>query len=139
MSRKVNVAKRLLKHAKQLLTSQVPVALAGDFNIVPEPCDVYPTTSYDDNALVQPEPRALFRKLLKQGWTDALRATHPDETIYTFWDYRRNRWPRDAGMRLDHLLLSPSVAERLEGSGVDRWVRGEAEASDHAPAWIELG
>ena len=86
--------------------SGVPVVLAGDYNIVPEPRDIYPTSSYDDNALVQPESREAFRRLLDQGWVDAIRKSHPDETVYTFWDYMRNRWPRDAGLRLDHLLLS---------------------------------
>ena len=109
--------------------------LAGDYNIVPEPRDIYPTKSYDDNALVQPESRAAFRRLLDQGWTDAIRKRHPKETVYTFWDYRRNRWQRDAGLRLDHILLSRKMASRLTGAGVDREVRGLEGASDHAPAW----
>ena len=116
-------------------TTGVPVVLAGDYNIVPEPRDIYPTRSYDDNALVQPESRAAFRRLLDQGWTDAIRKIHPKETVYTFWDYRRNRWQRDAGLRLDHLLLSKKLARRLTGAGVDREVRGLDGASDHAPAW----
>jgi exodeoxyribonuclease-3 len=129
---------RLIAHAAELWATDLPVALVGDYNIVPEPRDIYETTSYRDNALVQPESRALFARLLVQGWTDAIRAKHPDETIYTFWDYMRNRWPRNAGLRLDHLLLSHDLARKLKASGVDRDVRGATGASDHAPAWIEL-
>jgi exodeoxyribonuclease III len=130
---------RLNAHAAELFATGLPVVLAGDYNVAPEPGDVYPTRSYDDNALVQPESRAAFRRLLDQGWTDAIRARQPEGAAYTFWDYRRNRWPRDAGMRLDHLLLAPDLAERLAGAGIDRAVRGYEDASDHAPVWIELG
>jgi exodeoxyribonuclease-3 len=129
---------RLIDHAAGLLATGVPVVLAGDYNIVPEPRDIYPTGSYDDNALVQPQSRAAFKRLIDQGWVDAIRKMHPRDTVYTFWDYRRNRWPRDAGLRLDHLLLSKKVARRLAGVGVDREVRGLDDASDHAPVWIEL-
>ncbi len=129
---------RLRLHGAELLAAGVPVVLAGDYNVVPEARDVYPTTSYDDNALVQPESRAAFRRLLDAGWTDALRRLDPEGTIYTFWDYRRNRWQRDAGMRLDHLLLSDAAAARLADAGVDRQVRGREDASDHAPTWIVL-
>lgn len=129
---------RLIAHARELWETGLPVVLAGDYNIVPEPRDIYPTTSYRDNALVQPESRALYAQLLDQGWTDALRALYPSETVYTFWDYMRERWRRNAGMRLDHFLLSADLAGRLEAGGVDRQVRGEPGASDHAPAWIEL-
>jgi exodeoxyribonuclease III len=129
---------RFLAHAQGLWDTDLPVVLAGDYNIVPEPRDIYQTTSYRDNALAQPESRALFAQLLEQGWTDAIRKKHPNETIYTFWDYMRNRWPRDAGLRLDHLLLSKSLARKLTAAGVDREVRGEDGASDHAPAWVEL-
>jgi DNA polymerase-1 len=115
------------------------VALIGDYNVVPTERDIYPTKSYDKDALVQPESRAAFARLLKQGWTDAIRTLHPDARIYTFWDYMRNRWPRDAGLRIDHILLSPDLAARLKTSGVDRAVRGKPNASDHAPVWIELG
>jgi exodeoxyribonuclease-3 len=128
---------RLHRHAAELLAAKVPVVLAGDYNVVPTDRDIYPTTSYKDNALVQPEPRAAFQRIMDQGWTDAIRSLH-DEPMYTFWDYLRNRWPRDAGMRLDHLLLSTEAAERLVASGVDRNVRGKDGASDHAPAWIIL-
>lgn len=131
-------SERLIAHAAELFATGLPVVLAGDYNIVPEPRDIYPTTSYDKNALVQPESRAVFRRLLDQGWVDAIRKIHPDETVYTFWDYMRNRWPRNAGLRLDHLLLSRKVARRLRDAGVDRDVRGMDGASDHAPAWMEL-
>ena len=129
---------RLNRHAKSLLDEGVPVVLAGDYNVVPTPFDIYDTHSYDKDALVQPKSRAAFQRLLAQGWTDAIRTLHPDDRIYTYWDYMRNRWPRDAGLRLDHLLLSPDLAKRLAASGVDRAVRGEPNASDHAPAWVEL-
>jgi exodeoxyribonuclease-3 len=130
---------RLIKHAAALKAEGLPVALIGDYNVVPTERDIYPTKSYDKDALVQPESRAAFARLLDQGWTDALRALHPDERIYTFWDYMRNRWPRDAGLRLDHLLLSPDLAARLKAADVDRTVRGKPNASDHAPVWVELG
>jgi exodeoxyribonuclease III len=133
---KIAWTERLIAHAATLLEAGVPVVLAGDYNIVPEPRDIYPSRSYDDNALVQPQSRALFRRLLDQGWTDAIRAIHPDATVYTFWDYMRKRWERDAGLRLDHLLLSDQVSARLQDAGVDREVRGWEGASDHAPVWI---
>lgn len=129
---------RLIAHAAELFETGLPVVLAGDYNIVPEPRDIYETTSYRDNALVQPASRALFAQLLEQGWTDAIRALYPDETVYTFWDYMRNRWPRNAGLRLDHLLLSGELAGALKAAGVDRDVRGAEGASDHAPVWIEI-
>jgi exodeoxyribonuclease-3 len=129
---------RLNRHARALLKKNIPVALIGDYNVVPEPRDIYPTHSYDDDALVQPQSRAAFARLTKQGWVDALRTCHPDERIYTFWDYMRNRWPRNAGLRLDHVLLSPQLADRLAAAEVDRDVRGRANASDHAPVWVEL-
>ena len=129
---------RLAAHARKLLKQNVPVVLAGDYNVAPTELDIYPTKSWDNDALVQPESRAAYARLVKQGWTDALRALHPDERLYTFWDYKRNRWPRDAGLRLDHLLLSPQLAKRLRDAGVDRAVRGKEGASDHAPVWISL-
>lgn len=131
--------KRLNRHAASLLAAEVPVVLAGDFNVVPEPRDIYKTTSYDLDALVQPASKAAFRALLEQGWTDALRTAHPEDTIFTFWEYRRNRWARDAGLRLDHILLSPKLAPDLVDACVDREVRGREDASDHAPVWVELG
>lgn len=130
---------RLIAHAAELLSEDIPVILAGDYNIVPEPRDIYETTSYKDNALVQRHPRAQFAALLAQGWTDALRKIFPDEpALYTFWDYRRNRWQRNAGLRLDHLLLSPQLVPRLTHAGIDRPVRALEEASDHAPVWVEV-
>ena len=130
--------KRLLAHAHELYVLDAPVVLAGDYNVVPTDADIYPSKSYAKNALVQPEPRALFRRLLDRGWIDAIRTIHPDGAIYTFWDYMRNRWQRDAGLRIDHLLLNPKAAQRLVDAGVDRDVRGGDNASDHAPAWITL-
>ncbi|HEY1707017.1 MAG TPA: exodeoxyribonuclease III [Rhizomicrobium sp.] len=130
---------RLLRHARALLKEGVPVVLAGDYNVVPTARDIYPTKSWDDDALLQPESRERFRKLLAQGWSDSLRALHPDDdTLFTFWDYKHNRWPRDAGLRLDHLLLSPDLKGRLKSAGVDKAIRGREGASDHAPAWIVL-
>jgi exodeoxyribonuclease III len=129
---------RLLTHAAKLMTAGVPVVLAGDYNVVPTAQDIYETRSLEGNALIQPESRQAFGRLLAQGWTDALRRLQPDGPLWTFWDYKRGRWPANKGMRLDHLLLSPELATRLVGGGVDRWVRGEENASDHAPAWIEL-
>ena len=116
--------KRLQGHARKLLREQMPVVLAGDYNVAPTELDIYPTTSWDDDALVQPASRAAYARLVKQGWTDALRTLHPDERIYTFWHYMRNRWQRNAGLRLDHILLSPILAERLQDAGVDRAMRG---------------
>lgn len=129
---------RLLAHAAELWETGLPVVLAGDYNIVPEPRDIYPTSSYKDNALVQPESREMLQRLLAQGWTDAIRKRFPDETVYTFWDYMRQRWERNAGLRLDHLLLSKKLVRRLNGAGVDREARGREGASDHAPVWISL-
>ena len=129
---------RLLAHADGLLAAGVPVVLAGDYNVVPTDLDIYPTTSFSANALLQPEPRRLYRELVERGWTDAIRSRHPAARIYTFWDYKRERWSRDAGLRLDHLLLSPTIAGRLVDAGVDRDVRGRPDASDHAPTWITL-
>jgi exodeoxyribonuclease-3 len=130
--------KRLAAHAADLFASGVPVVLAGDYNVVPTDRDIYPTKSYDKDALLQPESRMLFRRLLDQGWLDAIRTLHPEEPMFTFWDYMRNRWSRDAGLRIDHLLLSKAAADRLMSAGVDRSVRGKEGASDHAPAWILL-
>lgn len=130
--------KRLQVHARKLLRAQVPVILAGDYNVAPTEIDIYPTKSWDDDALVQPASRAAYAKLGKQGWTDSLRTLNPEKRIYTFWHYMRHRWERDAGLRLDHLLLSPELAKRLKTAGVDREVRGEPGASDHAPVWVEL-
>jgi exodeoxyribonuclease-3 len=130
--------RRLSAHARKLLKTNVPVSLIGDFNVAPTDIDIYPTKSWDKDALVQPQSRAAYARLVKQGWTDALREIHPDQRIYSFWDYKRNRWPRDAGLRLDHILLGPILAKRLKDAGVDRAERGREGASDHAPVWAEL-
>jgi exodeoxyribonuclease-3 len=112
--------------------------LAGDYNVVPTPFDIYPSKSWANDALVQPESRAAFKRIVDQGWTDAIRALHPNEPMYTFWHYLRKRWERDAGLRLDHLLVSPNLSKRLVEASVDRNIRGTDGASDHAPAWIML-
>jgi exodeoxyribonuclease-3 len=130
---------RLTAHAAELIAAGVPVVLAGDYNVVPTPQDIYPTRSLDNNALIQPESRQAFSRLLTQGWTDAMRKLHPEGPLWTFWDYKRERWLKDKGMRLDHFLLSSEMSERLVDGGIDRWVRGEVNASDHAPVWIVLG
>ena len=129
---------RLIAHAGELMAADVPVCLAGDYNVAPTDLDIYASRSHAANALVQPQPRAAFRRLLGQGWTDAIRALHPGVQVYSFWDYMRQRFERDAGLRLDHLLLSPELGGQLRGGGVDKAVRGEPLASDHAPVWIEL-
>jgi exodeoxyribonuclease-3 len=130
--------KRLTTHAKSLLSKDEPVVLAGDYNVMPTDLDVYKPERWVDDALFRPEVRDAFKKLAGQGWTDAIRKLHPDEKIYTFWDYFRNAYGRDAGLRIDHFLLSPQVDKRLVSAGVDRHVRGWEKTSDHAPAWIEL-
>ena len=130
---------RLIRHAKRLYASGHPVVLAGDFNVVPTDFDIYNPRSWRKDALLQPESRECYARLLEQGWTDALRATHPEQRIYTFWDYFRRHWQTDSGLRIDHLLLNAELAPRLVAAGVDRWVRGETGASDHAPTWVELG
>lgn len=129
---------RLIKRARMLLKSGHPVVLAGDFNVVPTDFDIYNPKSWRKDALLQPESRAAFARLLKQGWTDSIRTLFPEQQVFTFWDYFRNHWQRNAGLRIDHLLLSPSLSPRLRDGGVDTWVRGEPHASDHAPVWIEL-
>jgi exodeoxyribonuclease III len=135
---KLDWFKRLRAHAAKFIRQDLPVVLAGDYNVAPTELDIYPTKSWDKDALIQPKSRAAFRALMAQGWTDAIRTLHPTSPMFTFWDYKRNRWPRDAGLRLDHLLVSPVLAPRLGKAGVDRLLRGEEGASDHAPAWIVL-
>ena len=129
---------RLNQHAASLMRTKHPVVLCGDFNVVPTDFDIYDTKSWKKNALLQPQSRAAFQELLAQGWTDSLRHRYPKERIYTFWDYFRNHWQRDAGLRIDHVLLTPELTKRLKDAGVDRFVRDFAHASDHAPVWIEL-
>jgi hypothetical protein len=130
--------KRLAAHTADLHATDAPVVLAGDYNVVPTDLDIYPTKSWGKDALVQPESRAAYAHILAQGWVDAIRMLHPSDPMYTFWDYKRKRWERDAGLRLDHILLSPSLVDRLRAAGVDRGMRGGEDASDHAPVWIEL-
>jgi len=129
---------RLIAHSANLLASGAKVVLAGDFNVIPTELDAYKAQRWVKDALFRLETRDAFARLLAQGWCDALRCMHPDERIYTFWDYFRNAYARDAGLRIDHLLLSPSLAGALTGAGVDRAVRGREKPSDHAPTWIEL-
>ena len=130
---------RLTLHAASLFDSGKPVVLTGDYNVMPTEKDVYKPEKWVDDALFRPEVRAAFHTLVAQGWTDAVRHLHPDETVYTFWDYFRNAYGRNAGLRIDHFLLSPAVAKRLQAAGVDKDVRGWEKSSDHAPVWIELG
>jgi exodeoxyribonuclease-3 len=130
---------RLIAHAKKLFASGHPVVMCGDFNVVPtDELDIYNPRSWRKDALLQPETRACWQRLLAQGWTDSIRKLHPGEKIFTFWDYFRQHWERNGGLRIDHLLLSGELAPFLVSAGVDRWVRGEPKASDHAPAWVEL-
>jgi exodeoxyribonuclease III len=129
---------RLIEHAKKLYASGHPVVLAGDFNVVPTDFDIYNPRSWLKDALLQPQSRERFQRLLDQGWTDAIHRKHPDERIYTFWDYFRQHWQHDSGLRIDHLLLNAELAPRLVDAGVDKWVRGLAHASDHAPTWVTL-
>jgi exodeoxyribonuclease-3 len=131
---------RLIGHAGPLCASERAVVLAGDYNVVPtdDVGDIYSTRSWLNDALLQPQSRDAYRRLLAQGWIDAIRHLHPGAPMYTFWDYFRNRFPRDAGLRIDHLLLNRPAAARLKAAGVDRAVRAREKPSDHAPAWVEL-
>jgi len=129
---------RLIARAAELRKTDHPVVLCGDYNVVPTDADIYSPETWLDNALLQPEPREAYRRLLDQGWTDALRKAHPAKPDFTFWDYRRNRWARNAGLRIDHLLLSKPLKKKLVDAGVDKQVRGIEGASDHAPVWVEL-
>ncbi len=130
--------KRLTKYAKTLLAREIPVILTGDYNVIPTEFDCHKPSSWVDDALFFPESREAYRKLVAQGWTDALRELHPNEKIFTYWDYFRNAFPRNAGIRIDHFLLSPQIAPQLIAAGVDRDVRSWDKTSDHAPTWIEL-
>ncbi|WPO98377.1 exodeoxyribonuclease III [Pseudomonas sp. HR96] len=129
---------RLIRHAAALQESEHPVVLAGDFNVVPTDEDIYNPRSWLKDALLQPESRECYARLLAQGWTDSLRELYPQERIYTFWDYFRQHWQKNSGLRIDHLLLNPALKPYLLNAGVDAWVRNEEHASDHAPTWIEL-
>lgn len=130
--------KRLQAHGRRLLKLKQPVVLAGDYNAIPTDLDVYKPENWINDALFRPEVRRAYAALVKQGWTDALRHLHPDARVYTFWDYFRNAWPRNAGLRIDHLLLNDVLAKRLQRAGVDSEVRGWEKTSDHAPVWIEV-
>jgi exodeoxyribonuclease III len=129
---------RFITHAKGLVDSSHPVILCGDYNVVPTDADIYNPRSWRKDALLQPETRECYQRLLAQGWTDSIRHLHPDAPIYTFWDYFRQHWQHDSGLRIDHLLLNRTLAPALRSAGVDKWVRGEEKASDHAPAWVQL-
>jgi exodeoxyribonuclease-3 len=131
---------RLIEHAASLVASAQPVLLIGDYNVVATDGkgDIYSPASWKNDALLQPESRDAYRRLLAQGWTDAIQALHPGEPIYTFWDFFRNRFARDAGLRIDHLLLNALAASRLTQAGVDKAVRAREKPSDHAPAWVVM-
>jgi len=129
---------RLIAHARALKKTKAPIVLAGDLNVVPTDFDTYPSTSWEDDALLQPESRAAFKKLMNQGWTDAVRSLHPEKPMYSFWDYKRQRWARDAGLRIDFILVGADLAPTLQKAGVDRTMRGMEGASDHAPVWAKL-
>ena len=135
---KLRWMQRLIRHARTLVDLPHPVLLLGDFNVIPDDEDVYDPASWRRDALMQPEVRDAFQRLLAQGWTDALRTVHGDQRIYTFWDYFRQHAERDRGLRIDHLLLNPVLAKGLQDAGVDRWVRLQEKASDHAPAWVTV-
>lgn len=129
---------RLIRHAQTLLNSGEAVVLAGDYNVVPTDFDIYDPRSWLKDALLQPETRERYQRLLAQGWTDAIRARFPEQRVYTFWDYFRQHWQKNSGMRIDHLLLNATLKSRLVDAGVDTWVRGQPDASDHAPTWVRL-
>jgi exodeoxyribonuclease-3 len=129
---------RLHKHAAELIATKKPVILTGDYNVIPTDLDAYKPERWVNDALFFPESKAAYKNMVSQGWTDAIRTLYPDEKIFTFWDYFRNAFGRDAGIRIDHFLLSPSIAIKLKAAGVDRHVRGWEKTSDHAPVWIEL-
>ena len=129
---------RLIAHGEELLAAERPTILTGDYNVIPTDEDTFSVRAMAHDALMQPESRAAFRRLLHQGWTDAIRARHPTGRLYTFWDYQAGAWARDAGFRIDHLLLSPQLADRLRDAGVDKAARGKEKASDHTPVWVEF-
>ncbi|RZL17000.1 MAG: exodeoxyribonuclease III [Pedobacter sp.] len=135
---KMSWFQRLTDHAKELLSYDLPIVLVGDYNVMPTENDVYKPERWVDDALFRPEVRAAFHNLISQGWTDAIRKLYPTEKIYTFYDYFRNAYARDAGLRIDHFLLNPILEERLLAAGVNRDVRGWEKSSDHCPVWIEI-
>jgi exodeoxyribonuclease-3 len=135
---KLRWMERLAERARALLDAELPAVLCGDYNVIANDDDTFSVRAMQDDALMQPESRAAYRRLLAQGWTDALRTRHPTGGVWTFWDYQAGSWQRDAGFRIDHLLLSPAVADRLGEAGVDKDYRGREKASDHAPTWVRL-
>ncbi len=135
---KLRWMKRLRTRAAELWATELPVVLAGDYNVIPRDVDVYSVKAMASDALMQPESRAAYRRMLADGWTDAILSRHPAGGVWTYWDYQMNAWPRDAGFRIDHLLLSPAAADRLIDAQVDKEFRGREKASDHAPTWVEL-
>ena len=135
---KLRWIERLSRRASRLHRDEAPAVLAGDYNVIPNDDDTFSVRAMASDALMQPESRAGFRALVAQGWTDALRVRHPTGGVWTFWDYQAGAWQRDAGFRIDHLLLSPAVADRLIEAGVDKEYRGREKASDHAPTWARL-
>jgi len=135
---KLRWLERFAARAAELVNSPDPVVLAGDYNVLPEAIDVYNPAGWEADALFRPETRAAYQRLIAQGWTDALRHLNPGKQVFTFWDYTSGAWRRNAGLRIDHLLLNPAAAQRLTGAGVDRDVRGWEKTSDHAPTWVEL-
>src|SRR3546814_492575 len=135
---KLRWMKRLRDRATEILAEEIPAVLAGDYNVIPHDRDVFSTRAMQNDALMQPESRAAYRRLLGDGWTDALESRHPAGGVWTFWDYQAGAWQRDAGFRIDHFLLSPMAADRLTDAQVDKEYRGREKASDHAPVWIDL-
>lgn len=135
---KMDWFRRFLVKARKLIKLEAPVILAGDYNVVPTELDAYKPERWVNDAVFFPEPRAAYQRLLKQGWIDTIRRLYPDEKVFTYWDYFRNAFSRDAGIRMDHLLISPGLAKRLKAGGVDRHVRGWEKTSDHAPVWIRI-
>jgi exodeoxyribonuclease III len=131
--------RRLAMRARALLDTEQPVVLAGDYNVCPTDDDVYDPEGWRDDALCKRESRAAFRVLPNLGYVDAFRALHAEPHRYTFWDYQAGRWNRDEGLRIDHLLLSPQAADRLEQCEIDKTPRGKDKASDHTPIWCAIG
>jgi exodeoxyribonuclease-3 len=135
---KLDWFERLIRHAGKLCRSNQPAMLAGDYNVVPTDTDIYNPRSWLNDALLQPESRECYQRLLSQGWTDSVRTLFPNQRVYTFWDYFRQHWKTNSGLRIDHLLLNPVLKPRLKAAGVDTWVRAQPSASDHAPTWVQL-
>lgn len=135
---KLRWMKRLQIRMREILAEEVPAVVLGDFNVIPEDKDTYSVKAMENDALMQPESRDAYQRILNDGWTDALNTLNPQGGVWTFWDYQAGAWPRDHGFRIDHLLLSPALADRLISAGVDKDHRGREKASDHAPVWVEI-